>query len=314
MTANKKDELLRIFPARLRPVLKQACWELEHLEEIRIRVGQPIIFSYGMGERYVSTQAPYLTGQEDGVYRVSPADAKEMLNYMCSFSLYAFARELQQGFLTLPGGNRVGVCGELAEAEAGAQAMEYPCFFNIRIAHERRGCAEAYLPYIRSGTNIYHTLILSAPGVGKTTFLRDCIRLLGQPPSPVRSIGLVDERFEIAASVHGVPQNDVGMRCDVLSGCKKRQGMEIMLRTMGPAVIAVDEIGGRDEEEILRRMIYSGVGILATAHAGSVEELENQAQRSYLLEDMFQRFVILQKGADGQRKIQMLDEHRRRLC
>lgn len=324
--------MLKIFPVRLRPMLGRACWDWEQLEEIRIRAGQPIIFSYGDREKFFYMESPYLSevgGRPGGAvvpcerekdagwgepYRIGTAEVKEMLNYMCSFSLYAYAEDLQRGFLTLPGGNRVGVCGEMADAGGGVRAMEYPGFFNIRIAHEKRDCARPYLPYIRQGDSIYHTLILSPPGVGKTTFLRDCIRLLGQGASGVKSIGLVDERYEIAASVRGIPQNDVGMRCDVLSGCEKRQGAEIMLRTMGPAVIAVDEVGGREDEEMLQKMIYSGVRVIATVHAGDVEELTKRQRQSYLTQDMFQRYVVLKREAGGRRSAVIYDEQRRRLC
>ena len=159
------------------------------------------------------------------------------------------------------------------------------------------------LPYICQGMDIYHTLIAAPPGVGKTTYLRDLIRLLSGEEAAGRNITVVDERYEIAAGVHGVPQNDLGMRTDVISGCRKEEAMLLALRTMKPDIIAVDELGGERDDLAVDRIVTCGVRLLATAHAGSMEQLWQQRRhRVWMERQIFQRYVFLKKISDGSRR------------
>ncbi len=311
-----KEQLLTFFPVEMREHLQQACWNEDELEEIHIRVGQPVIFSYGDGEKFFVKDPPYLDRCCLHPWIATEQQMRQMLNFMCSYSLYAYAGDMNAGFLTLPGGNRVGILGEMRQTKDGGAAMEYPCFFNIRIAKEKKGCAKGLLPYIcQKDDDIYHTLIFASPGVGKTTYLRDCIRLLAGKEAVARNITVIDERYEIGASIHGIPQNDLGMRTDVISGCRKEEAMLLALRTMNPDIMAIDELGTEREDMALDRMVSCGVRLLATAHAGDIRQLFSQkGHRIWMRHHVFQRYVYLFRQPDGSRKFQIFDEKGERIC
>ena len=309
-----KEGLLGIFPVDMRKILEQAQWNEKKLEEIRIRVGQPMIFAYGDEERFLCREPPYLLKKCFRPWLMTEQQMRQMLNFMCSYSLYAYAKDFNMGFLTLPGGNRVGIAGEMVQEEKRGAAMEYPCFFNIRIAKEKKGCAERLLPLICQDHELCHTLIAAPPGVGKTTYLRDCIRLLAGEEAVGRSVTVIDERYEIAASIHGVPQNDLGMRSDVISGCRKEEAMLLALRTMKPDIIAVDELGSEREDLAVDRIVTCGVKLLATAHAGNMEQLWQQKRhRIWMKRQIFQRYVFLEKEPDGKRSFSVWDERGERI-
>ena len=182
---------------------------------------------------------------------------------------------------------------------------------NIRIAHEKKGCAKEIVPHIRNGKDIYNTIIFAAPGIGKTTYLRDMIRILASAEGnhEAKKICVIDERSEIAACYNGKPQNDLGQRCDILDACPKSIGMKMVLRTMSPDIIAVDEIGRREEFQILEQMRCSGVKILGTMHAGSFEELQrNPMLRDAVESQAIERFVELKKSHQGRRIAYVYDK------
>ncbi len=168
---------------------------------------------------------------------------------------------------------------------------------NIRFAHEVRGCADKVLPHLRRDGELLHTLIASAPGHGKTTLLRDCIRQIsdGYGGYPGMTVGVVDERSEIAGSFRGVPGNDVGMRTDVLDGCPKAEGMMMLIRSMAPRVVAVDEIGSREDMAALAMAMNCGCVLLATVHGSSMEELKGrQVLGDLIASGLFERYVFLE--------------------
>lgn len=310
-----KEMLLGIFPVDMRQKLSLAQWQEDTLEEIRIRVGQPMIFVYGTEEKFFSREPPYLLNTCFRPWILTEQHMRQMLNFMCSYSLYAYAKDFNMGFLTLPGGNRVGIAGEMVQEETKTAAMEYPCFFNIRIAKEKIGCADGLMPYICQGEDIYHTLIAAPPGIGKTTFLRDCVRQLAAKEAAGRNITVIDERYEIAASIHGVPQNDLGMRSDVISGCRKEEAMLLALRTMRPDIIAVDELGSERDDLAVDRIVTCGIRLLATAHAGNMEQLvEQRRHRIWMEHRIFQRYVFLEKDKNGNRSFHVFNEKGDPLC
>ena len=313
---------------------------------------------------------------------VTEADMWELLNYLTGYSLYAYEDEIRQGYFTIPGGHRIGVAGRASTSYSrsrvgagcgglggrGENSLGYSiaevgaaqqitgivdiASVNIRVAHEHRGCAKQLMPYIRRELyNIYNTLILAPPGVGKTTYLRDCIRMLSDgdvggellasqetlavqemfaaqemlvgkemlasqqmmeesiaQPVPPMKVAVVDERSEIAACYRGVPQNDVGSHTDVLDGCPKLQGMRMLLRSMSPQVIAVDELGGEEDFMALYELMHSGIRVLGTVHAGSVEELQSKPYLQQLLgRGRIERLILLRKDGNGQRACRVYD-------
>lgn len=316
-----KLELL--FPIHLREAMKNVE-KLQDLEEIRVRIGQPLFIytgqkelvlvqNKGSGSRQQGRQAyDFEEGGKNGsfenAYRISEQDILEMQNYISNYSLYAWQEELRNGFLTIQGGHRIGLAGGTANQNGRISGISYLTFFNIRVAHEKIGCAERVLPFM----GIHNTLIISPPGAGKTTLLRDCIRSLSNRGI---KIGLVDERSEIAASYHGIPQNDVGPRTDVLDGCNKPEGIQMLLRTMSPKVIAVDELGTEEDFKAVEQAAYAGCRVIGTVHAGSIAELqEKPILKIWQEKGLFERFVFIEKGGDGVRRFHVYNSRWELLC
>ncbi len=304
--AGKKICLEQIFPLHIREWL---CMDeyLQDLEEIRIRVGQPIEFLHSTGSRLL----------KDGLYYVTMQDVAEMVNYISNYSLYAYKEEVKQGYITIEGGHRVGMAGG-AVMEGGELVGIHPVtFLNIRVAHEKKGCACKVLPYICRDDVIYNTLFFSEPGGGKTTLLRDCIRLLSNGTNERNGVKVcvVDERSEIAACHIGVPQNDLGARTDVLCGCTKPAGIQTLLRAMSPQVLAVDELGSESDFLAVEQAVYSGCRVLGTIHAGDITELREKPYLSeWIKRGAFQRYIGIRRKKDGAREYQVFDAQMECLC
>lgn len=316
------EELIRIFPLHLQEFCRQAFGRRYRPEEIRIRIHQSLQLLNGVEELFWDgvclREAQEGSGRPpEGAYRASKEDMQEIVAAMSRYSLYAFEEELRNGFLTLQGGHRVGIAGKVVCQGGKICTIRQISFLNIRIAGERRGCANEVLPYIRAGDSIYNTLIISPPGVGKTTLLRDCIRQIsdGDEKHPGKRVGLVDERSEIAACYMGCPQKDVGIRTDVLDCCPKSQGMLLLLRAMSPQVIGVDELGGEADYRAVEYALHCGCRILGTIHGESLEEMERKPYLSRWLEEgYFERLLFLKKESEKCRSFQIYNERREQLC
>ncbi len=302
----------KIFPMHIREALAKTMWQ-EGLEEIRVRVGQPVEFYYDTGTRYLTCD-----GRDAEVcYRASVLDIAEMVNYISNYSLYAYKEELRQGYITIEGGHRIGLAGSAVTERGKMVGLAQISFLNIRIAHEKKNCASEILPYIRNGESIHNTLFVSEPGAGKTTFLRDAIRLLseGSEGHPGLKVCVVDERSEIAACHLGVPQNDMGPRTDVLCGCGKSEGMQLLLRAMSPQVLAVDELGEERDFLAVEQAVFSGSRVLGTIHAGDVRELrEKPYLRGWLGKEMFGRYIQIVREPGGARGVKVYDAKMEMLC
>lgn len=263
-----------------------------NLEELRLRIGKPLELCYADGK----------------VIRKGMVQKRELfetLNYLADYSLYARKEEIAQGFFTARGGHRVGICGR----EHLADTMEIGGV-NIRIAQERKDCARQIVPWLRRSKGVCSTLFLATCGVGKTTYLRDTIRLLatGDGSYPAVKCAVVDERSEIAACYQGIPQNDLGCAVDVLDGCSKTKGMQMLLRSMSPQVIAVDELATEEEILCVHRMILSGVSVLGTVHCESLEELRQKTEFQELYQrGLIDRYVLLKKDITGKRQVYIYD-------
>lgn len=304
--------LVTVFPTSIRPRMRKINWD--GLEEIRVRIGWPVELIYGNHNEWL--------GNYDSMIDRQCLD--EMLNYITGYSIYAMDEEIKQGYITFSGGHRIGITGH-ATYEALRDTKEHRITniidiggLNIRIAHERKGCAEKIVPHLWKDSSIYNTLFFAAPGVGKTTYLRDTIRILSngehQKACEENSNGkglkicVIDERSEIAACMDGQAQNDLGKRTDVLDACPKGIGMKMVLRTMSPDIIAVDEIGKEEEFELLEQMRCSGVKVLGTIHAGDMDEiLRNPMIREGIKTGAIERFVELIRLDNGQRRFRIYD-------
>jgi len=290
--------LLQLFPMNRRGFWQTTAKEQVHIQEIRIRCNKPIVVIVNGRERFLNRDGSFLDNP-DIAYRAETEEVEALLNHICNYSLYAFEDEIRQGYITVPGGHRVGIAGQVVlESDGSVRTIKNISCINIRVSHQIRGVADKLLPYIFEKGLLKNTLIISPPGCGKTTLLRDMIRQIsdGNAYSRGMCVGVVDERSEIAGSYQGMPQNDVGMRTDVLDGCPKAMGMMLLLRSMAPQVIAIDELGGEEDMHALQMAASCGSRIIATVHGAGMEDVVRRfGGGGELLERLFECYLLLGK-------------------
>lgn len=216
-------------------------------------------------------------------------DIEATFQRICDYSVYARKREIVNGFVTLRGGHRAGICGTAVADSSDIVNVRDITSINLRIAREQIGCANGIFQKIRYDSG--GVLLCGAPCSGKTTVLRDLARLFSTADGAC--VSLIDERGELAAVTSGVPQNNVGM-CDVFDGYPKAQAMEQALRSMSPNIIICDEIGSEQDVRAVRQCVNSGVRIIATAHARSKAELcSRPALKRILSTGAFSTYIFL---------------------
>lgn len=259
--------------------------ELEGIEEVRLRLGFPMTVNLDGTER--ETDSPPVTVR----------DLYDVLEAASQASAHTVLDQVRNGYITLRGGHRMGLCGTVARRGEEVSTLRYLTSLALRVACPVEGQAEGVLRRLRQGEELPSTLILAPPGAGKTTLLRELVRRLsdGMGGPPLR-VGLADERGEVAALWQGEPQFDVGRHTDVLDGCRKAEGLSILLRGMNPQVLAADEITRPEDVEAVETAAGCGVALLATAHGGSVADLRRRPVYRALLDcGVFRRAVVLER-------------------
>lgn len=273
------DDLLALLPPQIRcEAMNLNKEEQEDLREIRLRIGQKPQWVLGRGSYASDGQA------------VQSADLAFCVNHVSGFSAYA-ASGMEQGYLTAKGGHRIGLCGKAVVQQGAITSLKEINSLCVRVAKDLDGIAARLLAWADLGS----MLIVGPPGSGKTTLLRDLIRQISRERQ--ENVAVVDERCELFPMAQGVPAFFPGPQTDVLSGCPKAQGMEQVLRAMGPSWIAVDEITSLEDCRVMEACGYCGVSFLATAHGASAEDLRKRPVYRALMETgIFQSVVVM--GAD----------------
>lgn len=260
---------------------------INSLQEIRIRVSKPIILK----QRNSDIVLQHIVTNEELLH---------ILERFCENSIYAYKNQICEGFLTIKGGHRIGITGSCVIENGKIINIKYVSSLNIRIAREVKGCSNAIINEIIDIDNqtILNTLLVSPPGKGKTTMLRDLVRQISnginERKFKGKIVGLIDERGELAACYRGIPQNDVGIRTDVIENVSKEKGVEILLRSMAPEIIACDEIGTHEDVQAIEKMLISGVKGLFTMHGNNLEDIKKNTEINKLIEEnQIEKIIVL---------------------
>ncbi len=296
-------ELVEMLPESIRKeILKLHPASLSRIEEIRIRVMKKVEVIIAGKPIFLSSMTTY----EDSI---------NLLNELSHYSIYTLEDELKKGYITVRGGHRVGLSGRVITENGRVKAIRDVTSFNIRIAREKLGIAEPYVSYVFQQKWL-NTLIIGPPQTGKTTMLRDFARLISSGYQHIHSnkVGIVDERSEIAGCVKGVPQHKLGDRVDVLDACPKAEGMMMMIRSMSPDVLVVDEIGTLEDAEAVLEAVHAGVQLFVSVHGYKASDLMNRPSLRSLIEaNVFDRYLELSRRNGPGTVQQILNHHGKHL-
>ena len=328
-------DILPVLSGRVAAVIKKAgVSSFEPLEEIRLRADKPLMLQNYNREWFIyddgsiaakpsgSIETIHLPYKPDSqwkgndrtpVFTVTQDDIMSSLERMSENSIYAYQDEIRNGYITIRGGHRVGITGRVIVDGGRVKNIRDAAGLNIRLSGQMIGCADKVMGHIiKNSSDIYNTLVISPPQCGKTTILRDMARILGDGSTRFGfrgvKVGIVDERSEIAACLHGIPQNHIGLRTDVLDGCPKSIGMPMLIRSMSPKVVITDEIGSDGDREAVQAVLNAGVRIVTSAHGYNISELKSRREVLKMMEDrVFERYIVLGNANGPGSLVEVLD-------
>lgn len=276
------ENILKILPMDIRRNIEALDLTLD-ITEIRLRVGKNIYIRCGTKEKMIPE-------------KVNSQMLITILKNISNSSIYAIQNDINSGFLTIKGGHRVGVTGEIIIANGVIKNIKYICSMNIRVARQIIGVADKILNNVIQERELKNTLIISPPGCGKTTLLRDLVRKISYAGF---NVGVIDERGEIACMSMGEYTLDVGPRTDVLSYCPKWMGINMLIRSMAPDVIATDEIGSKEDIGAIRYAYISGVKFLFTMHGTNLEDVKKNEEISKMCDEGYFDNIIVLSNSRG---------------
>lgn len=274
---NTYEKALGLLPRRL----LTECSDIlsSEAEEFRLRAGRRATLLIGGTETPISSVP------------VDTSDIDSVIERATNASVHTAQSSIAKGFINCSGGIRIGLCGTGIIDKDKVTGMRGISSLAIRIPHEIRGCGQAAIDKVKADT-VGSVLILSPPGYGKTTFLRECIRQLSDSG---KRVSVADERGELAAVHRGVPQFDLGKASDIMSDVPKAQAVMMLLRAMNPQIIAMDEISSPEDVEAAETASGCGVRLIATAHAADKSELYRRPVYKRLLElGVFKNTVVIE--------------------
>jgi len=302
------EQVLHLLPQEIKTKIELLSRKAkQQLEEIRIRENRPLELIIGI-EHFFINENGELQLFSERAYKPSNEVCRRFLERITNYSLYSMEEQLKRGYITVSGGHRIGLAGRTILEKGEVKGIRDITGFNIRIAREIKGTA---LPLIKKITNpkdqtVDSTLIIAPPQFGKTTLIRDIARCISygingpisdqalyeQPQLKSRKVAIVDERSEIAACYKGVPTFDVGPRTDVMDACPKAEGMMMMIRSMSPEVIIVDEIGRSEDALAIKEAAHAGIKVIATLHGYHLEDVYKRQMIQQLIEEETFRYAI----------------------
>lgn len=285
-------KILKYLPKRFSKVFERvSSVTAAEINEIRLRTNRPLSVS-SIGKNYFITENGSLTLYNSLGIICKREDITEAFRAVCDYSVHSYEKEISKGYITIDGGNRVGLCGTAVGDGKKIDTIKYISGLNFRIAGQAKGCSDKLCSKLFDQGPM-SVLIAGMPLSGKTTILRDMCRILGEK----YRISIVDERSEIAAVYHGEPQNDIGMFSDVLDGYDKKNGIETAIRVLAPEIVVCDEIGGKNDCNAILESVTSGVNFLASIHGKSFEEIFSREYIKKIIDyEIFDYGVLLGKS------------------
>ena len=283
-------ELFKLIPDRFADIIA-ARLSVQKLSEVRIRNGLPVRVCYGGAYYYLSLNG--ITKEKGGALVARDKEAEGVILRACEHSLYTVSDTIKRGYIPVGGGIRVGVCGSVVVSGEKTLSVKDYTAVNIRIPHEVIGCASSLYYGIASSGGVKKALIISPPGCGKTTVLRDLCRLISDSG---KNVLLCDEKYELASCVDGMPSLDVGCNTDVLSGADKPHAFSLGIAYMRPDAIMTDELFGSDGDAVLRA-IHSGISVVSTVQARDLADFKQKPEFEALIRShAFSCYAVLDKN------------------